>query len=185
MIAAVTITHHVVGLALSALLVVWWLVEWRSNRTSGSRRYVGILAALASSATLVWLFAVAKPAASYLFSKNIFPAVQQTASLLIGHEKRRRLYSSGGLASPTWGTFAGFLAIAVLLIGLVFALRRVWRGRHEARIYVVAAIAVAYPISLIPRLAPTGVAISGRSSESSSLASGAHLAYCSQARCGH
>jgi hypothetical protein len=164
-IAAVTVTHHVVGLALSALLVTWWLVEWRSDRLSAERLNVGILAALSSVATVVWLFAVARPAASYLFSRNIFPALRQTGWLLLGHVKRRHLYSSGGLVAPIWEPVAGFLGTAILLTALVFALRRLWPARHQPPIAVIGVIAVAYPVSLIPRLAPTGIALSGRMSE--------------------
>src|SRR5664280_2787455 len=164
-IAAVTVTHHVVGLALSALLVTWWLIEWRSDQPSVQRENDGILAALSSVATVAWLLLVARPAASYLYSRNVFPALKQTGQLLLGDVKRRQLYSSGGLVAPVWESVAGFLGTAVLLTALAFALQRIWSARHRPPIAVIGVIAVGYPVSLVPRLAPTGVALSGRMSE--------------------
>lgn len=164
-IVAVTVTHHVVGFALSALLGAWWLVERFTQRPSAARRDVGLMALVASTTTLVWLLFVAKPAASYLFPHNIFPALRQTVSLLLGETSPRRLYTSGRYVSPAWETVAGFVATGVLLLALALALHLAWHRRARAPMAVAIAVAALFPLSLAPRLVSAGVAISGRSSE--------------------
>jgi hypothetical protein len=164
-IAAVVVTHHVVGFALSALLVAWWLAERLMQKSPGARRDVGFIALLTSAATLVWFFFVARPAASYLFSQNLYPALRQTTSLILGQTAPRHLYTSGGYVSPAWETVAGFAAVVLLLLALPWALYRAWPSRRRAPIVVAAIVAVSFPLSLIPRLSSDGVAISGRSSE--------------------
>lgn len=164
-IAAVTVTHHVAGFALAALLCAWWVAEKFTRPPTSARRRLGIVGLLAVVATLTWLAFPARQTADYLFGQNIFPGLKQTASLVFGGIAPRQLYSSGGYASPIWETILGFAAIAVLLIALPFALRLTWARRHYAPMAVAGLVAAAYPLSLIPRLAPNGVAISGRSSE--------------------
>jgi len=164
-IFAVIVTHHVVGFALAALLGTWWLVEHLTQRPSAARRGLGLMALVAGTTTLAWFFFVARPAASYLFTNNILPALRQTGSLLLGHIAPRRLYTSGGYTSPKWETFAGFAAVGLLLLALPPALYRAWRSRDRAPMVVAIVVAIGFPFSLVPRLAPIGVAISGRSAE--------------------
>ena len=165
-VIAVIVTHHVVGFALSVLLGGWWLAERVGcHSTRAGRRQVAIIALLAGPATLTWFFVVAHPAASYLLSHNLVPALEDTGSLLLGHVAPRKLYTSGGVVPPAWEPVAGFAAIGVLLLVLPAALRRAWWSRRRAPVAVAMSLAVAFPLSLVPRLAPSGVAISGRSSE--------------------
>jgi hypothetical protein len=172
-IIAVSVTHHVAGFALAALLCACWLAEGYTQRppsTAGyaarkARRHVGLMAIVAGAATLAWFFFVARPAASYLFTGNISPAMRQTGSLLLGDTAPRKLYNSGGYAAPVWEPVAGAVALGVLLLALPPALYHAWRHRNRAPMVVAMAVAVVFPLSLVPRLAPDGVAISGRSSE--------------------
>ncbi len=172
-IAAVVVTHHVVGFALAALLCAWWLAAGYTQRRTSTpgyadrraRRHVGFMTIVAGAATLVWLVFVARPAASYLFTDNIFPALRQTGSFLLGDTARRTLYNSGGYATPIWETVAGVTATAVLLLALPLALYQAWHRRDRAPMVVAMAVAVVFPLSLVPRLTPIGVAISGRASE--------------------
>lgn len=164
-IAAITVTHHVVGFALSALLGTWWIVERFTQRPSRARRNVGLMALLSTTTTLIWFFIVARPAPAYLFTDNIFPALRQTVSLVLGRISPRHLYTSGGLVSPEWEKIAGFAAIGVLLLALLPGLYLAWRHRDRAPIVVAIGVAILFPLSLVPRLAPEGVGISGRSSE--------------------
>ncbi len=162
----VVITHHVVGLALSLLLVCWWLAQRFIRRTPiAARRGIGVMALLTTAVTLVWFFVVAKPAASYLLTNNLLPAVRQTSSLVLGKTSPRHLYTSGGLAAPEWQTFAGFAAVGILLVLLPFAFFRAWRRRDHASMAVAVGVAALFAFSLVPRLAPAGVAISARSWE--------------------
>ena len=164
-IVAVTVTHHVVGFALAALLGAWWLVERFTQRPAVTRRGIGLMALVASTATLAWLFLVARQAVSYLFADNILPALRATGSLLLGHTAPRQLYTSGGVATPAWETIAGFAAVGVLLLALPPALYLAWRRRDRAPMVVAIGVAVLFPLSLVPRLAASGVGISARSLE--------------------
>ena len=172
-IVAVIVTHHIAGFALAALLVAWWLAEvYTRSRPSASGhidwkawRTLGFMAIVAGAGTLVWFLFVARPAATYLFTENIYPALRQTGSLLLGDTERRALYRSGGYTPPEWETLAGASALGVLLLALPLGLYQAWRRRDRAPMVVAMAVAVAFPLSLAPRLAPNGVAISGRSSE--------------------
>ena len=164
-VIAITLTHHVVGFALSGVLGMWWLAGHLNKDSVGALRRVGLMAIISSAFTLTWFFLVAKPAPTYLISQNLVPALRQTGSLLLGHTAPRRLYTSGGLVSPRWESVAGFAAVGALILALIPALLRAWASRRRTPLAVATCLAVAYPLSLIPRLAPNGVAISGRSSE--------------------
>ena len=176
-IVAVVLTHHVVGFALAGLLGVWWLADHLAPKPE-SQRSVGLMALVAGTTALAWFFLVARPAASYLFTDNILPALQQTSSLLLGNSAPRHLYASGGYTSPKWYTLGGFAAIGLLLLALPPALylalrmgfwsRGTWRDWHYwgcAPMAVAIGVAITFPLSLMPRLTSGGVAISGRSSE--------------------
>ncbi|HEV2029136.1 MAG TPA: hypothetical protein VGS16_11505 [Candidatus Dormibacteraeota bacterium] len=164
-IVAVTVTHHVAGFALAALLSAWWLAELVIRRSGAELRNVGFMAAVAGVSALSWLLLVAKPAQSYLFTNNLVPELQQTVSVLTGRTPPRHLFTSGGHVSPAWEIVASFGAISVLLLALPLALYLAWTQRPRPALAVAISVAVIYPFTLLPRLAPSGVAISGRSSE--------------------
>jgi hypothetical protein len=165
-IVAVTITHHVVGFALAALLAAWWLAEKLTRHSALEGRKLGAMALFSALTALTWLLTVARPAIAYLWTENIYPGLSQTVSVLLGHLAPRPLYSSAGNVAPLWERLAGFGGVAVLLLALPLGLFVVWRLRRTSPALLVAAVVAAtYPLSLLPRLSPAGVAISGRSSE--------------------
>jgi hypothetical protein len=161
----VSVTHHVAGFALAALLSAWWVAELIIRRSGAELRNVGFMAAVSGVAALSWLLFVAKPAQAYLFTNNLVPELQQTVSVLTGRTPPRHLFTSGGHVSPAWEVVASFGAISVLLLALPLALYLAWTQRRRPALVVASSVAVIYPFTLLPRLAPTGVAISGRSSE--------------------
>jgi hypothetical protein len=176
-IVAVTVTHHVSGFALTALLGVWWLAEWLTKQSAARRRSVGLMFLISGSATLIWFFFVARPAASYLVGGNIVPAVQQTGSVVLHQSKSRQLFS-GGPKIPEWFMLAGFAAFGILLLALPFGLYRAWkllrsrkiRARYGSRsgygpIAVAMAMAIVFPFSQLPRFTSAGGALASRSSE--------------------
>jgi hypothetical protein len=164
-IVAVTVTHHVVGFALAGLLAAWWFAEHVGCRAGrAARRQVGILAVVAWCAVLAWFFAVARPAPTYLIVNNVLPALQDTFNVITGHTAPRKLYHTS-LAPPPWEPLAGFAAIFVLLAVLPSSLLQARRYRRRAPAAVATALAIAFPLTLAPRLASNGVALSGRSSE--------------------
>jgi len=166
-IIAVTITHHIVGFAMSGLLVAWWLAERVGcGATKAARRRVGVLALVASCATLVWFFGVARPAPTYLLTHNLFPALRDTFSVLSGHTAPRKLYAiNKDFVPPAWEPVAGFAATLVLLGALPAGLLRARWFYRRAPLAVAMALAIAYPITLASRLSMQGAALSGRSSE--------------------
>jgi hypothetical protein len=175
-IAAVTVTHHVAGFALAAMLCAWWLAERLLDRPAArARRHsVGLMALVAGSASLMWFFFVARPAASYLLDQNILPPLHQMSSLLLGHGKARPLYS-GGPTVPKWYKLANFGAVGLLILALPFGIYRAWNiffGTREAGhrrfnvpMLIAMIVAAAYPVSLLPRLTAEGGALSARSAE--------------------
>ena len=164
-IVAVTVTHHVAGFALAAVLIAWWLAELFTGRTGSPRRRLAFMALLSTATTVSWLILVAPEAMTYLFAHNLFPALQQTVSVVLGNTAPRHFYTSGGYASPAWEVVAGIVATGLLILALPPALWLAWRQRSRAPMVLAIGVAAAYPLSLLPRLAPVGVTISGRSSE--------------------
>lgn len=166
LIAAVAVTHHVASFALAALLVAWWLVERLAKRRSREVSRVGLMALLAILASGTWLLTAARPAIAYLWVENIYPGISETLSVLTGHLPLRTLYSSAGASAPLWERATGFGGVLVILLALPVGAYLAWRLRSvKPALLVAGAAAIAYPLSLVPRLAPDGVAISGRSSE--------------------
>ena len=178
-VAAVVITHHVSGFALTILLGAWWLAELLTKQATARRWSVGLMFLITGSATLTWFFLIARPAPSYLLGGNIVPALQQAESVALRHDKARHLFS-GGAAMPEWYVLAGFVAYGILLIALPFGLYRAWnllrahrvRGKSGygfrvgyAPIGVAIAIAIAFPFTLLPRFTSSGGAVSSRSAE--------------------
>jgi hypothetical protein len=178
-IAAVTVTHHVSGFALTILLGTWWLAERLTKEAKASRRSVGFMFLIAGSAVLTWFYLVARPAASYLVGGNIAPALQQAASVALQHDKSRQLFG-GGPKIPEWYMLAGFFSYGILLFALPFGLYRAWnwlRARKirfkagytsragYAPIAVAIVMATAFPFSLLPRFTASGGAVSSRSAE--------------------
>jgi hypothetical protein len=147
-------------------------------RPPGRGHSVGLMALVAGAGAVAWLQFVARPAESYLLNANIIPPLQQLGSVLVGHTPVRHPYTGGGATPPVWYVLAGLAAIALLLLGLPLALRRDWRAgflprrtedgrrkRGHVPMIVATAVAVIFPLTLLPRLTSTGGPISARSSE--------------------
>jgi hypothetical protein len=174
-ILAVTVTHHVTGFALCAILTLLYLAERFLGYPPAERRYPGIFAALTGILTGFWFFVVAKPATSYLFAQNIEPTIREALSILSGHGGQRKLYGGSAMSAPVWYVYVGFLATLILLAALLPAVIRAWRlfrgpglaadRRRRAPIAVATIISLSFPFSLLPRLTADGGALSARTSE--------------------
>jgi len=197
-IAAVIVTHHVSAFALMGLLAAWWLAERLAGSAAaeppgaaarpvagtgvgwpaGGRHSIGLMALAVGAGAAAWFHFVARPAGSYLWASNIFPALKQLGSVLTGHTALRQPYSGGGAVPPAWYVLAGFAAVALLLLALPPALHRAVaagflprRSGHAGRqgghapAVVAVAVAVVFPLTLVPRLTAGGGAVSARTSE--------------------
>jgi hypothetical protein len=177
-IVAVTLTHHISAFALCGILTLLYVAELVLGYPKPERRYIGIFAALTGVLSAFWFFVVAKPAASYLIGQNFGPAVQQAMSVLGGGGGQRQLYG-GTTSAPKWYEYIGFVAILIIMGALLPAAIRAWRilrargsnrgfaatTRPRAAIAVATALAIMFPLTLLPRLTADGGAISGRTSE--------------------
>lgn len=165
-VGAVVITHHIASFALSAILLAWVIAETISRRYDPvALRRLAAVAAFCISATATWFFVVAKPAFQYIVRDNIYPGLQESASLISGSGEARELYQSGGLKTPAWEPFASFAAVGLLMMCLMVIAPTAWRLRHRPAILLAALVAASYPLSLLPRLTPVGAGLSARSSE--------------------
>ena len=121
---------------------------------------------VAGGVSVVWFLLVARPAPVYLIVNDIIPAVDQTLGVLLGWiPARAGCTRAAALALLPWEVVAGIFAVVLILAAIPPAVYLAWRRRAYAPMAVAIVVAAAYPLSLAPRLAPNGVAISGRSSE--------------------
>ena len=165
-IIAVTITHHIVGFAMSGLLVAWWLAErvapcFESDAAAGRSAGIG---GFLCDARVVLRRCAAGP--------NVL-ANAQSLSGPAGYvlcdkwaHRSRKLYAiNKDFVPPAWEPVAGFAATLVLLGALPAGLLRARWSYRQAPLAIAMALAIAYPITLVSRLSQQGASLSGRSSE--------------------
>jgi len=121
------------------------------------------LALLTLVAGLTWLVYAATLTAKYLFPQ-LGGSLIQLIQLIAGEAVGRELFRSpAGQVSPLWERVTGYTAVALILLGLPFGLRRIWQNqRHNPLALTLAAGALAYPISLAMRLTERGAEASNR-----------------------
>jgi hypothetical protein len=166
-IAAVLVTHHLTSYAtvgvLLALALAYWHVK-RSWRPPNPWRFAVFAAVLAAA----WLLIVASSTIGYL-SPVLSGAVKAIFHTLSGEAPPRQLFQKGSSAvgaTPFAARAVAVLAIVVLLAGLPFGLREVWR-RHRKQPFalVFAAAALAFFATLALRLAPAAWETGNRAGE--------------------
>jgi hypothetical protein len=165
-IAAVAVTHHVVGFALTVALAAWWVAERTQRGSSVKNSRVGLMALVSGIMAIVWILSVARVAVTYLWVTNIYPAFTQAISIALGRLPLRNLYTSGGYLAPLWERVVGLSSVLVLLVATALGVLLVWlHHRSQPALLVAAAVAATYPVILLLRFVPSGEALSGRSSE--------------------
>jgi len=163
-LAAVVITHHVTTYALVAFLAVWALIASLRAHDRWTAPHPRGLALLALVASLTWLVYAATLTAKYLFPQ-LGGSLTQLIQLIAGEAVGRELFRSpAGLVSPLWERLTGYTAIVLILLGLPFGLRQVWRRQRDNPLALtLAAGALAYPASLAMRLTERGAEAANRS----------------------
>jgi hypothetical protein len=162
-LAAVVITHHVTTYALLAFLAVWALLASLRARDRRAEAHPRGLALLALVASLTWLVYAATLTAKYLFPQ-LGGSLTQLIQLIAGEAVGRELFRSpAGQVSPLWERLIGYAAVVLILLGLPFGLRQLWRRqRGNPLALTLAAGALAYPASLAMRLTERGAEAANR-----------------------
>ena len=163
LLATVIISHHITSYALVALLAGWSVLHIamrRSDIYQGSIVRVAVLAALGAVA---WLLVVATLTIGYLVPP-LAGAVLEAIRLVTTGEGRELFVSATGELAPLWQRLIGFAATGILLAGLPLGIAAVLgRPRRNSLAMLLVGVALAYPVSLVLRLTPTGSEAAGRS----------------------
>jgi hypothetical protein len=162
-LAAVVITHHVTTYALLAFLAVWALIASLGKQDRRATPHPRGLALLALVASVTWLVYAATLTAKYLFPQ-LGGSLIQLIQLIAGEAVGRELFRSpAGQISPLWERVIGYTAVVLILLGLPFGLRRLWRTQRDNPLALtLAAGALLYPISLAMRLTERGAEAANR-----------------------
>ncbi len=160
--AACGVTHHISSWLTCAFAVAWWLVTPRRAGRSTVRN--GALAGLVVVA--LWDSAIFQGLYDYL-APVAAEAGLQLSALARGQSQRHYFQDSGGVVAPTWQrytllAYAGLASLAALGAGL-WAGRRALRNR-SATWGLLAALCLAYPLTLASRVAPATAELGERTS---------------------
>jgi hypothetical protein len=172
-ITAIVITHHLTSYFVAVFFIVWTLLNLflrlKSRQpTTGIRRVSGpaVLAAFSTIVALVWLVTVASYTVGYL-SPVLGGAIDSIVQIISGEASTRQLFqSTGGYVAPLWERITGIGAVLLMLLGLPFGLRAIWRRFRDHPIaLMLAGAALAYFAMLGLRLSPAAWETGNRASE--------------------
>lgn len=153
-IVAVVVTHHITAYVLTGCLMLWAVLPTlRKGWHTASTKDVRWMALLAIVANLVWLIAVSSRTLDYL-GAPIVDAVHKVLRVALSEGGFRPPFQSdAGARPPLLEQVIGLGSAGLIVLGLPFGLRRVWR-RYTNNLWAVllAAAALAYPLSLPLRL---------------------------------
>ena len=172
-ISLIVMTHHLTSYFVAAFFIVWTLVNvflrFKSKPLAVGARSVSGLAVLAVFSTLaasIWLVTEASYTVSYL-SPVLGSAIDSIVKIISGEAGTRQLFqSSGGYVAPVWERLTGIGAVFLMLLGLPFGLRSVWRQLRDHPVALMfAGAAAAYFAMLGLRLSPAAWETGNRASE--------------------
>lgn len=165
-IAAIVVTHHLtsyllVGVLL-ALALAFWVVRrtWRPPNPWPFAIGTAVLA-------ILWLVVVASSTTGYL-SPPFTGAIEAIKHTITGESPPRELFQSNAYAgvTPVGARATALIAVMLLLLGLPFGLRRLWkRYRTQPFALVFALAALGFFGTLALRLAPAAWETGNRASE--------------------
>jgi hypothetical protein len=166
-IFAVLVTHHLTSYAVIAVLlglaVAYWFLK-RSWDPPNPWRFA-VLATLLAAA---WLLIVADATIDYI-APVLGDAIEAIFNTLSGEEPPRQLFQSGSSAvgaTPFAARAAALAAIALLVAGLPFGLRAVWRRhRNQPFAWIFGIASIGFFGTLALRLAPAAWESGNRLSE--------------------
>lgn len=147
-LVAVVVTHHLTGLLLIAVLVVWGVVEFLMHRRSATLATLALVAGLGVAFSVAWVLRPGNTVLSYLGSIAESSATQVTG-LVQGDDQSRQLFADGsGERTPAWQRWALLVSLAIVTCGVlasVLEVRRWFRARN-ALATILCLVALAYPV---------------------------------------
>jgi hypothetical protein len=164
---AIVVTHHLTSYATAALLVGLSLAYWYIHRKWSPPNpwpfaIFGILLAA------FWLFVVASSTVGYL-SPVLSDAFNAIGNTIGGEDQPRGLFQAGSTSvapTPLGARAVALAAVALLLAGLPFGLRVLWRKYQRQPFALLFGIAaIAFFATLVLRLAPAAWETANRASE--------------------
>jgi hypothetical protein len=164
---AIVVTHHLTSYATAALLVGLSLAYWYVHRRwSPPNPWPFALFGILLCA--FWLFVVASSTVGYL-SPVLSDAFNAIGNTIGGEDQPRGLFQAGSTSvapTPLAARAVALLAVALLLAGLPFGLRVLWRRYRKQPFALLFGIAaVAFFATLVLRLAPAAWETANRASE--------------------
>lgn len=174
-IVAVVVTHHLTSFALLVFLCAWsivFLLLWKApvfRKNQAQRVQAGPRGAalVAFVLTVLWLMYTDWQAVTYL-APHITNTMNQAIQILTHRAPARQLFHSNtsSSASPLWERIAAYGSEVLILVGLPFGLREIWRRlRTNAFAFTLGCLVLIYPASLLLHLTPTGAELANRATE--------------------
>jgi hypothetical protein len=166
-IAAIVFTHHITSYALVAILLAISIIAAMVRRVPKPPN-PWPLAALALALTTAWLVFVASSTVEYL-TPTITNAISSTFHTAEGEAPARGVFQGATSTvgpTPTLARAIALLAVVVLVVGLPFGLRTVWRRYRTQPFALLFGLgAIGFFAALGLRLAPAAWEAGNRASE--------------------
>jgi hypothetical protein len=171
--AALVVTHHLTAYAMVAFLALWSgmivLVERRPPLAQLRRLRAGpALACAVLGAMAAGWFAFVSGGATQDELGGVFASAASSAvDLVFGGSGAKTLFKAGnGEVDPLLVRLLGLASVGILVVVIPLGVWRVWRSERQRPLSLaLAAVALLYPVTLVPRLTQAGSEISQRASE--------------------
>jgi hypothetical protein len=166
-VAGLIPTHHLTGYLFVALALALCACALLARRYwGGASRVPWAIAGIAAVLAVIWVAAVATPTYAYL-EPILRPAVEGVANVATGNEAAHKAFAAAPTPeaqAPIWLRGMAFASIALILGSLPFGLVLAWRRRANPAALLLGLTACVYVLTLILRVAGSGVESANRSS---------------------
>lgn len=178
LVFSIVVTHHITADTLFVFLLLWSLVTLFRNRVKKIYPAITWTTTILLVLLVLWITTIASTTVTYL-GPSIARSLSQFVDFLSGQSAGRELFKSGdGTSAPILEQLLGFSAPPIITLGLMVGLPYLWKHyRHSPAILTLGIVSLAYPPSILLRLTPGGVGLSGRISEFLFLGVGFVLAF--------
>ena len=162
--ATLAITHHVTVVLAAAIVLTWLAIAAVQRRRDRYDRYgIAFTAGLVLGAASLWLLVIGPIVVTYL-SAPISAAITEAIRLISTGQGRVPFQSATGQVASIWERFVGLGTAALLTFAIPIGLAPLLRQHRDSSLaLLLGLISLAYPVSLVARLTPTGSEAAGRS----------------------